>query len=286
MVEARAGYPLWCPRPAQSPGFSGAAILTLALGIGNTTIFGVVTGAAAPLPYRDGGQLVVLHQQARAAHLDDLTFSVKEIQDYCDRNHTLTGIVEHHTMNFLLLGKDTAERVETAVVSANFFDVLGVKPVLGRTFVASDDRKRRPSGLDSQLQILAEPPERRPEHRGQGFPDEQPPAHGAGRAAADSAIPLRSRRLYADFAVSNPLQPGFRRRSYFADDDRVRTAQTGRWFAAGQISRSPPVRLKMRIPTSTPKYGYGLAVAPLQTELTERGRPAFLMLWPEPVSYY
>jgi putative ABC transport system permease protein len=42
-------------------------------------------------------------------------------------------------MNFLLLGKDSAERVNTAVVSANFFDVLGVRPLLGRTFVASDE---------------------------------------------------------------------------------------------------------------------------------------------------
>src|SRR6185295_17663400 len=47
----------------------------------------------------------------------------------------------HHTMFFLLLGKDTAERVQTGVVSANFFDVLGVKPLLGRTFVPRDDTK-------------------------------------------------------------------------------------------------------------------------------------------------
>jgi hypothetical protein len=43
-------------------------------------------------------------------------------------------------MNFLLLGPDSAERVNTAVVSANFFDVLGVKPVHGRTFVADDEK--------------------------------------------------------------------------------------------------------------------------------------------------
>src|SRR6516164_3369997 len=133
----------------KNPGFSGMAILTLALGIGaNTAIFSVVYGVLLrPLPYRDGGQLVVLHQQVRQAHINDFPFSVKEIQDYCDRNHTLTGIVEHHTMNFLLMGKDTAERVETAVVSANFFDVLGVKPILARTFVAADDRMNAPAVL-------------------------------------------------------------------------------------------------------------------------------------------
>ena len=126
---------------SKNPGFALSAILTLALGIGaNTAIFSVVYGVLLrPLPYWQGNQLLVLHQAAPKAHVNDFPFSVKEIADYRQGNHTLEGIVEHHTMNFLLIGKDTAERVETAVVSANFFDVLGVKPILGRTFVAADD---------------------------------------------------------------------------------------------------------------------------------------------------
>src|SRR5450755_1411927 len=128
----------------KNPGFTVVAILTLALGIGvNTAIFSVVYGVLLrPLPYQRGGQLVVLHQQAPLAHVDDVPFSVKEILDYRNQNHTLDGIVEHHTMVFLLLGKDTAERVSTAVVSANFFDVLGVRPQYGRTFVASDENDK------------------------------------------------------------------------------------------------------------------------------------------------
>jgi putative ABC transport system permease protein len=117
----------------KNPGFTGAAILTLALGIGvNTAIFSTVSCILLrPLPYHNGEQLVVLHQIARQAHLDDVKFSVKEIFDYRN-NHTLENVVEHHAMFFLLLGKDWAERVQTAVVSANFFDVLGVKPLLGK----------------------------------------------------------------------------------------------------------------------------------------------------------
>jgi putative ABC transport system permease protein len=64
---------------------------------------------------------------------------VKEMEDYRGGNHTLESVVEHHAMFFLLIGKDWAERVQTGVVSHNFFDVLGVKPLLGRTFVASDE---------------------------------------------------------------------------------------------------------------------------------------------------
>ena len=125
----------------KNPAFSLAAMMTLALGIGaNTAIFSVVYGVLLrPLPYSHGEQLMVLHQSAPQAHVSDFPFSVKEIEDYRRGNHTLSSVVEHHTMNFLLIGKDMAERVDTAVVSANFFDVLGVKPLLGRTFVAEDD---------------------------------------------------------------------------------------------------------------------------------------------------
>jgi len=125
----------------KNPGFAAAAMITLALGIGaNTAIFSLVYGVLLrPLPYAQGGQLVVLHQNAAKAHINDLAFSVKEIADYRDQSHTLQAVVEHHSMNFLLMSKDSAERVETAVVSANFFDVLGVRPLLGRTFVAGDE---------------------------------------------------------------------------------------------------------------------------------------------------
>jgi len=133
----------------KNPGFSLAAIVTLALGIGaNTAIFSLVYGVLLrPLPYLHGDRLIVLHQQAVKAHVLDFPFSVKELTDYRNENHTLQDLVEDHSMNFLLIGKHTAERVETAVVSANFFDVLGVKPLLGRTFVAGDDAPGSPAVL-------------------------------------------------------------------------------------------------------------------------------------------
>jgi putative ABC transport system permease protein len=125
---------------AKNPGFTLAAVLTLAAGIGaNTAIFSVVYGVLLrPLPYAQGSDLVVLHQKTATA--DDLRFSVPEINDYREGNKTLTSVVEHHSMVFLLLGKNVAERVQTAVVSANFFSVLGVDPKYGRTFVAGDEK--------------------------------------------------------------------------------------------------------------------------------------------------
>ena len=133
----------------KNPGFACAAIVTLALGIGaNTAIFSLVYGVLLrPLPYAQGGQLIVLHQNAPQAHNLDVPFSYKEIVDYRTQSHTLQAVVEHHSMSFLLIGNNTAERVDAAIVSANFFDVLGVRPLLGRSFVASDDALGAPAVL-------------------------------------------------------------------------------------------------------------------------------------------
>jgi putative ABC transport system permease protein len=123
-------------------GFTLTAVLTLALGIGaNTAIFSVVYGVLLrPLPYADGHGLVVLHQRAKLAGIEDMNFSVKEFLDFREQNKTLESVVEHHSMNFILYGRAEPERVQTGVVSSNFFDVLGVKPVLGRTFDPNDER--------------------------------------------------------------------------------------------------------------------------------------------------
>ena len=99
-------------------------------------IYGVLL---RPLPYREGDRLVVLNQQARLNNVHSLGFSVPEFQDYRDQNKTME-MVEHHAMSFILYGRNEPERVQTSVVSANFFDVLGVKPILGRTFVSDDEK--------------------------------------------------------------------------------------------------------------------------------------------------
>src|SRR5574338_408681 len=112
----------------RSRGFALVVIATMALGIGaNTAIFSVVNGVLLrPLPYRNGQQLVVLHQQQPLVNVPDRGFSYKEIVDYRGAR-ALDGVVEFHNMWFILLGRAEPQRVSTGVVSANFFDVLGVK---------------------------------------------------------------------------------------------------------------------------------------------------------------
>jgi len=125
----------------KSPGFTFIVALTLALGIGaNTAIFSMVRGVLLrPLPYRDPGQLVFLQQPATRAGVVNAQFSVPELMDYRAQSRALSGIVEYHSMPFILLGRGEPRRVQTGVVSANFFDLLGVRPALGRTFRPGED---------------------------------------------------------------------------------------------------------------------------------------------------
>ena len=133
----------------RSPGYAAMVVITMALGIGaNTAIFSVVNGVLLrPLPYVDGERLVVLHQQRPLAGINDTFFSYQEILDYRAQAQSLDGVVEFHSMWFILLGRPEPERVATGVVSAGFFDVMGVKPLYGRTFVDADDAPGAPAVL-------------------------------------------------------------------------------------------------------------------------------------------
>jgi predicted permease len=263
-------------------GFTLAAVLTLALGIGaNAAIFSLVYGVLLrPLPYRNGGRLVVLHQQATRANQNEVPFSVKEIFDYRDHNHTLAAVVEHHSMNFLLLGKDSAERVNTAVVSANFFDVLGVKPLLGRTFVASDDTpnsnavlilsydywKTRHGGDTRIVGTVFEMNNRPHTVIGVLPPIPQYPVENDVYMPT-SQCPFRSSRG----AIANRrarLMTAFGRLKFGVP---LEQAQADLSTVAGQIENA-------NADVYPKSYGYGLRVAALQEDLTRRARTTFLVL--------
>ena len=144
MFRQDAGFALRMMR--KSPGFTIAAILTLGLGIGaNSAIFSVVNAVLLkPLPYEHGDRLVVLRQRLG---MMDQRFSAADTNDYRGQTRSLDGLVEYHNMNFILLGRSEPERVETGVVSWNYFDVFGVKPLLGRTFRPEDEQPGAPAVL-------------------------------------------------------------------------------------------------------------------------------------------
>jgi putative ABC transport system permease protein len=133
----------------RSPGYTLMAVLTLGLGIGaNTAIFTVINGVLLrPLPYADPGQ--ILHMGLTAARIgpDPVPFSVQEVKDYRDQSLMFSDVAEYHSMTFTLLGGKVPERVTTGVVSANYFDVLGVKPALGRLITPADETLTAPPVL-------------------------------------------------------------------------------------------------------------------------------------------
>jgi putative ABC transport system permease protein len=265
----------------KNPGFSVMVVVTLALGIGvNTAIFSAVYGVLLrPLPYQDGGRLVVLHQQAEQAHVANVLFSAPEIADYRANNHTLDAVVEYHSMDFLLLGNDSAERVKTGVVSANFFDALGVRPLLGRGFVSGDDSPnadavivlsynywRRQGGdpdivgkvfhmndrTHTVIGVLPPIPQY-PEENDIYVPISACPARSSAKVSGD-----RGMHMMTAFGRMKPGVP-------------LSTAQADLSTVASQIAQHNP-------DFYAKEDGYALMAAPLKQDLTRRARSTLLVL--------
>jgi len=125
----------------QSPGFSLAVILTLALGIGaNTAVFSVLRGVLLrPLPNEGGDRLVYLKQSATNTGQQDIWFSVPEIVDIRTQARSLAAVAEYSSLTFNLVGNGEPLQVQAGIVTGNFFQVMGLHAVVGRTFDRRDD---------------------------------------------------------------------------------------------------------------------------------------------------
>jgi putative ABC transport system permease protein len=129
-----------CRRLMRRPGPALVIIGTLAVAIGvNTAVFSAFSNIVLKkLPYDSDGSLVVLRQQQKLKGVE-VPFSPKEVIDYREQLREVRDVVEYHTMSFTVLGDERATRVQVGVVSNNFFSVLGIKPVVGRTFTPDDE---------------------------------------------------------------------------------------------------------------------------------------------------
>src|SRR5438309_3737148 len=125
---------------AKSPGITIIAVLALGLGIGaNTAIFSVVNAALLrPLPYADPDRLVRLSEDS--PQVPQMSISYPNFLDWRQQNKVFERIAAMQFRSLNLTGKDEPERLAGRGVSAEFFDVLGVKPALGRSFAAEEDR--------------------------------------------------------------------------------------------------------------------------------------------------
>jgi len=126
----------------KQPGFTLIAVLTLALGIGaNTAIFSVVNAVLLrPLPYSEPGRLVQVWVTNPQANRWGDWVSYPDFLDWREQNTVFDEIGACREFPFNLTGTDSPEALFGAYVSASLFTVLGVKPILGRTFLAEEDR--------------------------------------------------------------------------------------------------------------------------------------------------
>src|SRR5215469_12466642 len=124
----------------QSPGFTTIAILALALGIGaNTAIFSTLDGVLLrPLPYPD--RLVMVWEDASSIGFAHNTPAPANYFDWREQNHVFTDIAATRGRTRAVTGDGAAEQLLGNQVTPNFFAVLGVAPVIGRTFTEAEDR--------------------------------------------------------------------------------------------------------------------------------------------------
>jgi predicted permease len=126
----------------RAKGLTVTVVLTLALGIGaNAAIFSVVRGVLLrPLVNRDEDRLIYIRQTAPGISSEDMTFSVAEIGDVKSRVRSFSAFGEFSTVDFTVIGLGPEPRVVKAgVVNGSFFEVMGLRPVLGRLFNTQDD---------------------------------------------------------------------------------------------------------------------------------------------------
>jgi putative ABC transport system permease protein len=261
-------------RLGRAPGFTLAAVLTLALGIGaNSAIFTVVNAVILrPLPYPHPEQLVgVFHQMRGTSDLDNM--SPPNYIDLRAKNHTLADVAASSDEGVTLTGGGAPVRLRGAYVSANFFDVLGIKPVLGRTFRAEENEPGKESVV-----LLSH-------------------ALWVGRFGGDSGIVGRTIRLdgmaFTVVGVMPPISVYPAERELWAPfpyDQSFRVDNRGAWYldVVGRlkdgVDREAATRdlrdVARTLAKAYPKQNTDLdfAIAPLHGYLIEDTRAALLLL--------
>jgi len=135
-----------------APGFTAAAVLTLALGIGaNTTAFSIVNAMMLrPLPVEDPGALVRLHPMTRNPETGQVSagwsWAYPDFVDYQARREVFAGLAAQEDRSFNVAGREV-ERVTGGAVSGGYFQVLGVRALRGRTLLPGDDTKSAPAAV-------------------------------------------------------------------------------------------------------------------------------------------
>jgi putative ABC transport system permease protein len=258
----------------KSPGFTVLAVLTLGLGIGaNVTVFSVLNSVmvrSLPLPKPE--QLVRLYSDWEPA-LPNSYVSAPDFLDWRERNTLFAGLAVCRIKDVGLQRSDGAEKITLAAVSANYFQLIGVGPRVGRGFTPGEDE----SG-DSHVAVLSESLCRRLFGSTEGFLGRSIQLNAesytvVGVMPADFHFPDEKIQLWIPLHFSEPQlrDRGIRWLTVYGRlKPRVTLAQAGSQMSsiAANIAREDP----------TDNTGFGIRLVPLQEDTVGEKRPALLLL--------
>lgn len=127
----------------KSPGFTAVAVLTLALGIGaNSAIFTLIDGLFfRGLPFAEPNRIVRVYGEAKERNMQQLPSSVPRFWHYRDSRTVFSSLAADSGMAFILTGMGDPVQLNGGIVTANYFDLLGVKPLRGRLFSPNEEEK-------------------------------------------------------------------------------------------------------------------------------------------------
>src|SRR5437016_1824142 len=126
----------------KAPSVSIVATIALALGIGaNTAIFSVINAVLLrPLPFSNSEQLMAVWESDQTRGVSRGSYSYPNFMDLREQNHSFDQVASYHQSDFIMTGRGEPARLQGEVVTANLFQVLGVAPILGRTFLPNEDK--------------------------------------------------------------------------------------------------------------------------------------------------
>ena len=267
---------------ARNPGYAFVFIVTLGLGIGaNTAMFSVVHGVLLrPLPHENGDRLVYLRQSARAAGIGNVLFSVPEIDDYRRQTPSLEAVAEFSALDFTMLGFDTPLRVRAGIVTGNYFEVMGLSSIAGRTVGPDDDGAAAPAVIVLSAAYWRSAFGSDPDIVGQTVEINGRTATVVGVAEPAPPYPERT-DIYVNLATSpHHLDATM-------SHDRIhRMTEVFARLAPGssvESAQSEVAAVSARIHGEYPEAydegsRYDVSVTPLKAQLTSRARPTLLLL--------
>ena len=264
--------------------YAAAFVITLGLGIGvNTAIFSVINSVLLkPLPYKDADRIMYVQQPANRAGAFDAAFSFIEIDDYRAASRTIDEFVEFGDWDFSVIGRGDPHRVVGGLVTANYFEVLGILPLYGRTLLSSDDDAGAPPVMvlthDYWTRIFGSDPEivgqtiKLTTKSVEVVGVLEPGSHYTGRRKPDVFTNYTTNDHYTGAAMRDART--HRMTNVFG---RLAAGATfeGAQAELSQINR----RLQDEFPASYPEaFGYEITARPWQEVLTESARPTFLIM--------